>query len=364
VIREVAAPFLGGLIFFSFVFLMFQMLRLAEFFIVHGVSIGSLTKLCFLLMLSFLPTALPIAFLVGVLVGFGRLSSDSELVAMKAHGLSLYRLAAPVAGFAVLVSALSLALNLEWVPNGEQALKKNMLQISNTKVIAAIKEGTFTSGFFDLLIFADKLDPKSNKLQRVFIYDERNSKNPMTIIAQEGELIPIKPSEKVGNQKNNTLSLLKLYRGSIHNNDISEKTYQKINFGEYRLYLKMPGGSGISTVKPKMMPYRKLIHAMESHARSSSTFREISGELWRRISVALSPLFFVILGIGYGTVRTRAVRAGAMLISFSVILVYWTLQVYMTSLVHNGTLPPELAMQIPNLILLLIAIPGFRNATW
>src|SRR3954447_22344804 len=84
VLGEVAAPFLGGMVFFIFLFLMFQLLKFAEFFIVHGVPGGVLGKMTLLLTLQFMPATLPIAFLIAVLVGFGRLSSDSELVAMKA----------------------------------------------------------------------------------------------------------------------------------------------------------------------------------------------------------------------------------------------------------------------------------------
>src|SRR4051812_22541652 len=95
-VSEVLGPFTGALIFFLFISLMFQALRLTEFFIVHGVPGGMLLKMAGLLGLSFMPTALPVAFLVAVLVAFGRLSADGELVAMKACGIGVTRLAVPV----------------------------------------------------------------------------------------------------------------------------------------------------------------------------------------------------------------------------------------------------------------------------
>src|SRR4051794_35482679 len=94
-LAEVIGPFFGGIVFFVFLSLMFQALRLTEFFIVHGVPGGTLSKMALLMSLSFLPTALPIAFLIAVLVAFGRLSADSELVALKANGLSVHRMARP-----------------------------------------------------------------------------------------------------------------------------------------------------------------------------------------------------------------------------------------------------------------------------
>ena len=95
------------MIFFIFIFLMFQALRLAEFFILHGASGMQLGKMTALMIITFTPISLPVAFLISVLVGFGRLSSDSELVAMKANGFSLVRLAVPVAVLSSFLSSSS-----------------------------------------------------------------------------------------------------------------------------------------------------------------------------------------------------------------------------------------------------------------
>lgn len=141
VLAEILGPFFGGILFFSFIFLMFQALRLAEFFIIHGVPLTVLGKMIALMMLSFLPISLPIAFLIGVLVGFGRLSADSELVAMKASGMSIYRLTAPVLGVSVIVVLLSLGLNLQWVPMGDREFKSTLIKVSNTKIVSSIKIG-------------------------------------------------------------------------------------------------------------------------------------------------------------------------------------------------------------------------------
>jgi lipopolysaccharide export system permease protein len=359
VLQEVMGPFIGGVIFFSFVFLMFQVLRLAEFFIIHGVSSLVLGKMVLLMILSFMPMCLPVAFLIGVLVGFGRLSADSELVAMKANGMSILRLSAPIVALSLVVVVLSLALNLEWVPWSERTFKSTLIKVSNTKVVSSLKEGTFTSGFFDLLIFTDKLDTKNNRMKRVFIYDEREPKNPLAVVAQEGEIVPVRMTNELG-----MATVLKLYNGNIHRNDLASNTYQKIDFGEYRLYLKIEEGADTAITKPKQIPQHELIRAIKENPTSTKNGRELRAELWRRYSVALSPLIFVFLGIGYGTVRTRSVKAGAALIAIVVILLYWSIQALAIVWSQKGVLPPVLAMQLPNLAILGIAIKGFRDASW
>ncbi|MGK5089232.1 LptF/LptG family permease [Bdellovibrionota bacterium FG-2] len=359
VLGEVFSPFVGGVVFFIFIFLMFQMLRLAELFIKHGIPGMTLLKMTALLALSFMPTALPVAFLIAILVAFGRLSSDSELVALKASGMSVLRLSAPITLLSLLLVVLSVFLNNEWVPWGERTFKNTLIKVSNTKAVANIREGTFNAGFFDLLIFADKVDPATNRMSKVFIFDEREAKNPVTVVANAGEIVPVKMESELG-----AAAVLRLYNGGIHRNDIGTEIYQKINFGEYRLYLKVDEGTGDSTIKPRMILQKELSRLVSVSDETTYFGREYRGEYWRRISVAITPIIFVFLGIGFGTTRTRSVRAGAALVAFSILLVYWGIQTSATIAVQNGTLPAAFAMQIPNIILVILAIFGFKKASW
>ncbi len=359
VLGEVGFPLLGATVFLSFVFLMFQVLRLAEFFIIHGVSLAMLSEIASLMLLSFLPFSLPVAFLIAVLSSFGRLSSDSELVAMKANGVSVWRLSIPVLVVGALVGSLSLGLNMSWVPWSEQAYRELIVKIGNTKATSSIKEGTFTTGFFDLLIFTDKIDRSTGKMQKVFIYDEREPRNPVTVVAQEGEILSV----KTGGDLSSSI-LLKLNTGNIHRNSIRENSYSKIDFDEYKLYLSIPEGGGGLSFRPRIVPQRELIKRISENDQYHQSGRELRTEYWRRYATALTPLLFVFLGIGFGTVRTRAVRASAALVGLGVVLVYWALQAVMTSAGYDGWVPPFLAMLIPNIVIAVLAAIGFRSALW
>lgn len=364
ILSEVLGPFLGGIFFFTFVFLMFQALRLAEFFIVHGIPGPVIVQLTLLLALSFQPMALPIAFLIAVLVAFGRLSTDHELTAMKANGISVTRIAAPIFGLAAVVVTLSLLLNMEWVPWGQRVYRQTVVKVGNTKVVSSINEGTFTSGFFDLLLFADKVDSKTNELTHVFIFDEREPKNPLAVVAKKGRILPVKTDSQLG-----SAILLKLENGNIHRNELETETYQKIDFDDYQLYLKVSEGEdNTQSLKPRMMSNADIVRRIQELNRpgarmreQSQDYREFLTEQWRRISIAMSAVPFVLLGIGFGTVRTRSVRSGAALIAFLVIALYWGGIVLASSLAHKGHLHPSLAMQLPNLLVLLAGTWSFRK---
>jgi lipopolysaccharide export system permease protein len=359
IIAEIIGPFFGGFLFFSFVFLMFQLLRLAESFIVHGVSGVLLLKMAAMMVLSFTPMALPVAFLVGVMIAFGRLSSESELVAFKASGLGIRRLTAPVMGMAIVISLLSLGLNMTWGPWGDRVFRDLLLRVGNAKVVSSLKEGTFTTGFFDLLIFAEKVDRQTNQLRHVFIFDEREPKNPLTVVADRGEILNVKTESQLG-----TAAMLKLYSGSIHTNYAETGTYQKISFGTYRLFLKIDEETlGGGSLRPRMFSIETLL-AQINGAPSSYTISDLKTEFWRRITMSFCPVIFAFLGIGFGSFRTRSIRAGASMVTLGVILIYWVSLTWASQLGIRNQLPPVIAMQIPNIIVSIMAFYAYRLARW
>ncbi len=361
ILGEILGPFLGGNVFFLFILLMFQILRLAELFISHNVGWVLLAKMVGLMALSFLPHTLPVAFLIGILVGFGRLSADSELVALKSSGMSLLRMSLAPVLLSLVVSAVSLGLNLDWVPWGERTAKDTLLRVGNTRVVSAIKQGSFNSGFFDLLIFADEVDSKSSRLKKVFIYDERDAKNPLTVTARSGEVVTVRTEKELS-----SAVVLKLYDGSIHRPGKETNQYQKIDFGEYSLYLSFEEGGGVVGKRPRMFSYQDLLKWIadtEVHP-GSGEYIMARTEYWQRVASALIPLIFVFVGMGLATVRTRVVRSGAALTSIVVFAGYWICQMGATQWSYSGRVPAGLAMQAPIVMMCLLAWFAFKRASW
>jgi lipopolysaccharide export system permease protein len=342
----------GGVVFFLFVFLMAQTLRWAELIIVHGISIGLVGKMAGSIVLTFFPMTIPPAFLVAVLVAFGRLSSDSEWVAFKAGGFSLSRMLAPVLAAGTALSVLCLGLNLEWGPSGERELYRTVIRIGNTGISSSIREGAFVSGFFDLLLFTDRFDPKTQRMKKVFIFDERDPKQPVAVVAPEGELVPLRTKNEL-----DTAYVLKLYGGNIHRNDPVSESYSKIDFGEYRLFLKVAGGADSGNVKPRMLSYESLRSLMEAKSTSRGHREELRVEFWRRIALSLAPLVFAVIGVAFGIVPTRSVRSSAALVGLGAVLAYWGL---LSLAVEWGRIGgaeyAAVILEVPNLILLAVGL--------
>ena len=359
IFREVLSPFLGGVAFFAFVFLLFQMLRLAEELIVNNAPLSLVMKLLWTLIVNFLPLGMPLAFLLGVLFAFARLSGDSEVVAMKAGGMSLTSISMPVFALAAVVSMLSLTLNLNWAPWSEVAMRTTLMKIENRKFVSSINEGTFNSNFFNLIMFTEKVNHRIGKMEKVFIYDERDEKHPLTVVAQTGEMIRVQSSEDdLGGV------VLQLQDGSIHQSDILNSNYNLVNFATYQIFFDIPDTMGTFGYRPKMLKIGDLQNRRSKPDITAEEKRSLDTDYWRRLTVAMAPLLFAFLGVGFGTVRTRGNRSSVLLVAFITMAIYWQVQVSSIWLGESGTLPPWMALQIPNFLVGLVGVFMFKRATW
>ena len=121
ILREILVPFGLGLAVFTLILLIARILKLVEMVVNRGVPLLEVLKLFSYILPAFLEVTVPMALLLAVIVAFGRLSSDSEIVALKTSGVSLYQLMRPVALFAVVVYLVALALSLYARPVGQFA---------------------------------------------------------------------------------------------------------------------------------------------------------------------------------------------------------------------------------------------------
>src|SRR5690606_14671236 len=134
----------------------------------------------------------------------------------------------PALAFTSLVVLISFFSNGEWVPQSYRTFKIRVSDIGNNRAAASLSEGTFTRGFYGLLVFANEVNSKTNRLKKVFIYDEREPGRPQAVVAHRGEILPVEAENPLS-----SAALLKLYSGSIHQTSLENYTYEKSDFNEY-----------------------------------------------------------------------------------------------------------------------------------
>ncbi len=350
VFRETLPGFLMGLVVFISILLMFQVLRLTEFILVHGASLAMVTELVTYMSISFLPAILPMSVIFSVLMTYGRLSTDSEIVAMKSLGVNMWSLTAPAVAIGLLVALLSAMSSFYVGPWGNRKFEVLMSQMGSKKVTAAIREGAFAEGFYDLVVYANQVDENEGILKDVFIYDERKGNMPVTIISKKGIVL---------NNKNNSSSTLRLLDGSIHRTN--DEVYTKINFKTYDIYLTNPGQIQIKDKSPPSMQLGELRNALKTVKVPSAKIK-LEAEFHKRWAITLICFVFSLFGVGLGIVtQRRTQRSSGFVLSIALIVVYWILHISMESIARNGYLPPSIALWIPCTIFFLAALYSLKR---
>lgn len=345
VLAEMIPTFFLGVLVFVFILLMFQALRLTEFVLIHGVKLTTVLAMMGYLSTSFLPILFPMSLIFTVILTYGRLSADSEIVALRATGLNMLSIASPAIILSVLVCVLSLQTSFHIAPWGNRQFEVLVTKLGAMKPGVTIKEGTFSEGFFDLVVYANKVDNKKGVLSDVFIYDERAGQSPITVIARQGRIVHDEA------QPGHAASL-QLVDGSIHRT--MDERHTKIDFSTYDLQLFDPINESISKKSPQSMTISEVHEALQAPPTPEFTKEkhlELETEFHKRIAIGLACLVFGLIGVALGTVTNRRnAKAGGAVLSIGIIVTYWILYVTSESLARSGQLPPWFAMWLANFL--------------
>ena len=340
-LSEMIPTFFVGVISFISILLLFQVLKLTETLLQHSMSIRTLIHLLSYLSISFLPAIFPMSLVFAIVLSYNRFSSDSEIIALKSLGLSMWPIVMPGVSLGVAIAMVSGYTSFRVGPWGNRQFEVMINDIANSKEISIIGEGTF-SGFSNLVVYANKVDKKSDEMEKVFIYDERNNDSPTTIIADRGRIITEKTFDSYK-------TMVRLTNGDIHK--ISPNSHTKIHFETYDLKIVEPTNR---QVRGKSMNSftDKDINQMIATTEDPIEKRPYIYEWHKRTALSAACLLFVIIGIGLGCrTNNRSGKSGGGVISVGVIVVYWVLFVIGNSFVKTPWMPVALAAWLPALVM-------------
>src|SRR6187397_2509617 len=146
-VREIAMPFALGLTVLTFILILPPILVAGEDFISKGVEWSIVVRAMGLLLPQALSLTIPMAVLLGILVGFGRLSADREFVAMQAGGISLLRLLRPVAFVAFIGTAATAYETIVALPNANQKFREIAFGVVTERLESSVKPRVFFEDF-------------------------------------------------------------------------------------------------------------------------------------------------------------------------------------------------------------------------
>lgn len=230
--RQLVRPFLLGVFVITFLLTMDFLFDYLDLFLNKGVNLFTVLRLFFLGLGWMLAMSIPCGVLVGVLMTYGHLSQDNEIIAMRASGISAFEAMKPAIAVGFLIAVLLTLFNNYILPNMNHSFANLMLAINKARPTAEIQEGTFINNFDGYSLFIGNLDDKTGEMQDVLIYDfSRKARNPRTILAKRGHL------EFIDSRGELTLHL---QDGEMHEtgDDKESHVYRVMEFNQHVLIIK------------------------------------------------------------------------------------------------------------------------------
>ena len=346
IFKEMFIPFSINISVFAFLFLMTEMLKIANWIVNYNLSIWAVFTLIFYTMPMFLTFIIPMSVMLAILLTFLRLSSDNEIVAIKSCGMSIYGLLPPVLLFALLGFLLTMLLTLYAGPRSKASLEEMSLKVATTNLDIGLKERTFNDTFKGVMLYVNKIDIKKRKLIDVFIEDKRQQDIVITVVAPEGRLIS--EPEKY------TYHLI-LSNGTIHQTNPKERSANSIQFNTYTLSLNFKEQVANAAKQKKgreemsVVELRQYIDKLAG--KDEEAFQKAKMELHRRYSIPAACLALGLLAFPLGIQSKTAKRSFGLILGLFFFFTYYLLLTAGYSFGKSGLLPPEIGMWLPNFVM-------------
>ena len=221
--RYIVKSFLGTFLFTFFIvifILLMQFLWLyVDDLVGKGLELKVLGELFFYMSITFVPMALPLALLLASLMCFGNFGEHYELVAMKASGISMWKVMRPLVFFSLLLSGLAFVFSNSVIPVANLKGKTLLFDVQRKKLAFNIKEGVFYRDLSDYVIYVDKKGEDGSHIYGVKIYDHSDRMGNTKIMSADSGMMTLSP-----NQRN---ILFTLYNGYNYTDITNVEDYKK-----------------------------------------------------------------------------------------------------------------------------------------
>jgi LPS export ABC transporter permease LptG/LPS export ABC transporter permease LptF len=362
-IRAIIPPFVMALLVFTFMLTLPFIIELAEPLISKGAPASTVLRLMLTLVPQALAVTIPMALLVGILVGLGRLSSDREWVALQACGVGIARIVRPVLLLGVAATAATLYVYIWAVPDANQTAREIRYNVVAQLVEGEVKPRVFFDHFPNRVLLVRDVPPGGGIWRDVFLADSTDPHNPVVYLADRGHMVLDRARRTVD---------LVLEDGTQHTSKAgAPQDYSVARFRELVL------GLDPETVFPRSGPakgdremsiaeLKALIVTLKQ--QGISTHNPVM-EIQKKFSIPAACLVFALLGVVYGLTNRRDAKFASFVKGILVIYVYYFFLMNAQSAAKGAWVPAWLATWVPNILLGGLGCwqlwrYGSRDAAW
>ena len=353
IFKELLWPFLLALVVFSSVALMTSIIDLMDLIFNKGISPARVLMFVVYLLPSLLIYTVPMSVMLAVLIALGRLSADTEIIALKASGISLYQLMPPFVVLCLIGFVLTALCSVSLASLGRSTFRSHTEKFSAEQVAAGLEGGVFNDTIKGLIVYVQEFDQDTLQVKNIMISDRRNPAQPVVIIAEHGIIL---------SDQSHLRLLFKLYEGSIHRRNMEQK-YEYAIFNTYQMLLPLPGAEkDDKPTKHSELSLQQLFAQKSALKRQGLDYSHEIIEINKRFSLPFSCLIFGLLGMSLGVYLRRGGRASGFMLSLIIVVLYFLLMSLAEKICKGGGVPPVIGMWMPNGVMVALAVYLFYKS--
>ena len=350
VLREVLPPFGLALFVLTFLLLIPPIMSVAEELIAKGVDSMTVLRLMGTLIPQGLGITIPVALLLGILMGLGRMSADRESVAFQACGVSLYRLLYPLALIACVAAGSTWYVLAYALPDANQAFREITFRKLASRAEGEVKARVFDEYFPNVVLYVREVSASGGGWSDVFLADSRESLHPDVYVAERGQVVLDQETRRVD---------IVLTNGSGHYVDpLQPDTYEVHDFERTII------GLDPDTVFPRTGPQRGLRELSMPQLRDEIDRLNSAGlsahapimEIQQKYSIPAACLIFAVIGLALGVTSRRDGKLASFALGGGVVFAYYIVMYGARAMAKGHVVAPQLAMWLPNMILGAVGI--------
>jgi LPS export ABC transporter permease LptG/LPS export ABC transporter permease LptF len=344
VIRQLLMPYGIGLLVFTFLIMLRPLQDYGEDLVAKNIPAPIIGWLMALLVPQALALTIPMSLLLGLLVGFGRLSADREFVAMQACGIGLKRLLLPVS----LVSLVSLAVTgYIWFygyPNANASFLDMMVKVLAERAEGNVRPHVFYREIPDLMLYVRDVPPAGGGWDGVFMSDIRPGRPQDVYTARHGRIAINRAKRTVDIVLDDTIRRTLDANG---NYDVAFLQQFTVSIDPAAV---MPIRSGVTKGLTEMtVPELKAAAAAREREGLSSHNEWIA--IHQKFAIPFACVVFGVIGLALGATHRRDGALGSFVLGLVVVFAYYVPLRLGPQMVKGDIIPPWLAAWLPNIIL-------------
>jgi len=346
ILRECLQPFTLSICVLTSVFLLGYLPQLANKVINNGVSLSAMSQIFLYYIPILLGYTLPIACLITVILALGHMSSENEILAMRASGIHLLRLLTPLIVVGMALCLVVYILNDRIIPEAYDAQTRILQETGSQDPSAMLEPGSFINAFDKYIIFIYRMD--GDLLYGVRIYEPAPNKPTKTIIAEQGEFVHVPGKDQL---------MLKLLNGTSDEPDLrNPNDFYKLNFQQSFITMDLSKKKAQAEKKSRAMTLQELSQKILSLRKLSIDPSPLIAEYHRRLAWSFSPMIFILLGFPFAAITHRRAKSANLLYALLFAAPYYILSLACQGMASQNVYNPILLMWAPNILAHALAI--------